>query len=33
MWTAKAGKIGFRWKIRNGKMLKFGRIIGWVPPA
>jgi hypothetical protein len=22
MWTAKARKIGFRWKIRNGKNVK-----------
>jgi len=30
IWAAIATKMGYKWKIRNGKKLNSGRTIGWV---
>jgi hypothetical protein len=29
MWAANAAKMGYQWKVGNGRKIKFGKIAGW----
>jgi hypothetical protein len=29
MWAARAVKMGYRWKVENGKKFSFGKILVW----